>query len=394
MSATTFAHWPGANVDMMGLQWHTISAIVPSLSHFTNGATGNVTVDATTFQAECGLIRNSELSYTPKLNSNQFGDYVVEPLVSGWEQTKKWQARLIFPYQDQLLVTEMSEFFPGSTIVFIIPTSIDIDDSLKSATVQHMNWEYQQDLLFAPIISTVLDAYLIACNIYVQHHTATVDMETGQLLALLPPLVRPPSNWKGCTAPKGNNTWDVWSPGNQHSLSYQKWFISPFRSGAMHPIKVCMTRGGATCYGLSLLELYFMKEIGLDVVLDEQASRPPPPSGPKKVLCSRRQFEHSLSKILASLLWTGAKLGSDAGGFDPTQGSTVVSRQVIKWHLNINSWPLAVALTASLAMLILSICMSGDMLCRQKDGMPIDSAGVLQIIWLTNRLRVLKEKTS
>lgn len=115
MSATTFAHWPGANVDMMGLQWHTISAIVPSLSHFTSslnagldgatlydtvqadGATGNATVDATTFQAECGLIRNSELSYTPKLNSGQFGDYVVEPSVSGWEQTKKWQARLIFP---------------------------------------------------------------------------------------------------------------------------------------------------------------------------------------------------------------------------------------------------------------------------------------------------------
>ncbi|KAG1896824.1 uncharacterized protein F5891DRAFT_1192717 [Suillus fuscotomentosus] len=397
MSATTFAHWPGAHVDMMGLQWHTISAIVPSLSHFTSslnagldgatlydtvqadGATGNATVDATTFQAECGLIRNSELSYTPKLNSNQFGDYVVEPLVSGWEQTKKWQARLIFPYQDQLLVTEMSEFFPGSTIVFIIPTSIDIDDSLKSATVQHMNWEYQQDLLFdspqAPIISTVLDAYLIACNIYVQHHTATVDMETGQLLALLPPPVRPPpSNWKGWTAPKGNNTWDVWSPGNQHSLSSRKWLWSYApRKGLYDSRWSNLLRTFSPRAPLR----YFMKEIGLDVVLDEQASRPPPPSGPKKVLCSRRQFEYSLSKIFASLLWTGlkddagAKLGSDAGGFDSTQGSTVVSRQVIKWHLNV-----------------------GNMLYRQKDGMPIDSAGVLQIIWLTNRLRVLKDLMS
>jgi hypothetical protein len=48
-----------------------------------------------------------------------------------------------------------------------------------------------------------------------------------------------------------------------------------------------------------------MEEIGLDVVLDEQDSRPPPPSGPKKVLCGRRQFEYSLAKIFASLLWTG-----------------------------------------------------------------------------------------
>jgi hypothetical protein len=115
MSATTLSHWPGPNVDMMGLQWHTISAIVPSLGHFTSslnaglngttlydtvqadGATGNATVDATTFRAECGLLRNSEFSYTPKLNSNQFGDYVIEPQVTGLEQTLKWQARLVPP---------------------------------------------------------------------------------------------------------------------------------------------------------------------------------------------------------------------------------------------------------------------------------------------------------
>ncbi|KAG1718013.1 uncharacterized protein EDB91DRAFT_1019363, partial [Suillus paluster] len=80
VSVTTFSHWPGPNVDMMGLQWHTISAIVPSLGRFTSssnaglngptlydtvqadGATGNATVDATTFRAECGLLHNSELS--------------------------------------------------------------------------------------------------------------------------------------------------------------------------------------------------------------------------------------------------------------------------------------------------------------------------------------------
>ncbi|KAG2740421.1 hypothetical protein P692DRAFT_20296620, partial [Suillus brevipes Sb2] len=112
MSATTLSHWPGPNVDMMELQWHTISTIVPSLGHFTSslnaglngttlydtvqadGATGNATVDATIFRAECGLLRNSELSYTPKLNANQFGDYVIEPQVTGLERTLKWQGRL------------------------------------------------------------------------------------------------------------------------------------------------------------------------------------------------------------------------------------------------------------------------------------------------------------
>lgn len=260
-----------------------------------------------------------------------------------------------------------------------------------------MNWEYQQVVLSdspqTPIISTVLDAHYIACNIYVEHQKATVDMETGQLLAVLPPpVLSPPSNWKAWTAPKGNNTWDIWSPPaiGQWNHVHNKWLIYPFRSGAAHPVKTCMTQSQATCRGISLLELYFMKEIGLDVVLDEQDSRPPPPSGPKKVLCGRRQFESSLAKIFASLMWTGAKLGSDAGGFDRTLGSTVVSRQVTKWHLSINSWPLAVALTASLIMLALSIWMSGG-IHRQTNKPPIDSAGVLQIIWLTNRLRVLKD---
>jgi hypothetical protein len=41
-------------------------------------------------------------------------------------------------------------------------------------------------------------------------------------------------------------------------------------------------------------------------------------------------------------------------------------------------------------MLALSIWMSGG-IHRQKDRTPIDSAGVPQIIWLTNRLRVLKD---
>ncbi|KAG2358043.1 hypothetical protein BDR07DRAFT_311309 [Suillus spraguei] len=196
MSATTLSHWPGPDVDMMGLQWHTISAIVPSLGHFTSslnaglsgatlydtvqadGVIGNATVDATTFRAECGLLRNSDFSFIPELNANQFGNYVVDPQVSGRQQTMKWLARLVPPYQDQLAACEsMSLIFPGSTIVFMM--SIDVDDSLKSATVQHMNWEYQPDGPQAPIISTVLDTHLIACNMYVERHTATVDMGTG-----------------------------------------------------------------------------------------------------------------------------------------------------------------------------------------------------------------------
>jgi len=51
---------------------------------------------------------------------------------------------------------------------------------------------------------------------------------------------------------------------------------------------------------------------------------------------------------------------------------------------------LAVALAASFTMLVLSIYMSGG-IRQQQNRISIDSTGILQIIWLTNRLRVLKD---
>jgi len=54
---------------------------------------------------------------------------------------------------------------------------------------------------------------------------------------------------------------------------------------------------------------------------------------------------------------------------------------------------LAIALTCSLVMLMLSMRMT-DGVRRMDSGMPIDSAGVLQIMWLTNRLRVLSDLVS
>ncbi|OAX40019.1 hypothetical protein K503DRAFT_768991 [Rhizopogon vinicolor AM-OR11-026] len=416
VSVNILSPWPGTKVDMKKLQWEIISAVVPSLGQFasssnaglhgatlydtvqadSDGATGNATVDATTFRAECGVVRNSELSYTPKLDSNQFGNYTLGPQVSGENRTRTWRARIVPPYQDQLLADRgISSLFPGNTIAFMVSASIDVDDYLKAATVQHMNWEHQQVSLSTdspkpPILSTVLEAHIVACNIHVERHRATVNVKTNQLLALSPPPApTPPLDWEAWRSPKGDNHWDIGSPRHNRD-QHSKWFVYPFSDGAMHPGKICMIQSRATCYRISLLQLYFMKEIGLDVVLGEQNSRPPPPSGPKKVLCGRRRFESALSKIFASLLWTAAKLGSDGGGYDATMGITSVTRDVTKWHLNINPLPLMVALIASSIMMSLSFCMSGGTRRNTNRTLtPIDSAGVLQIVWLTNRLQVL-----
>lgn len=78
----------------------------------------------------------------------------------------------------------------------------------------------------APILSSTFDAHIIACNIYVEHHAAIVNVETNQLLALSPPLAPTlPSDWDAWTAPKEDNKWDIWAPPaiGQYNHYHRKW---------------------------------------------------------------------------------------------------------------------------------------------------------------------------
>ena len=78
----------------------------------------------------------------------------------------------------------------------------------------------------APILSSTLDAYIIACNIYVERHAATVNVKTNQLLALSPPLAPIlPLEWEAWTAPKEDNKWDIWAlPAiGQYNHYHSKW---------------------------------------------------------------------------------------------------------------------------------------------------------------------------
>lgn len=142
VSVTTLSHWPGRRVDLNRLQWPIISAVVPSLGQFgsssnaglhgatlydtvqAGGATGNTTVGATTFRTECGLVPNSEYSYTPKLDSNQFGETIFGSQISGENQTMKWSNRMVPPCQ--------FSFISWSCVTVSYFSSIDQDHMLAS----------------------------------------------------------------------------------------------------------------------------------------------------------------------------------------------------------------------------------------------------------------------
>lgn len=424
-SGTKISYWPSPDVDMMAIQWQTISALVPTLGRFANlqgmglhGATlydiiqstntpGRAIVNASSFRANCGLVRNSMLNYSPEINADSFGYFTLNPPISNLSHTVKFRARLMHPYSDEVVISPtISSFFPGPTVAFIVSTAVNSSNLPGDETVQHVYWEHpprSKNFIGGPqppLISDMYDVHIVACTIDVQSRAATVDVQTNQLLGLSPSLeLNAFSKWEAWSVPEEEPKWDIWSPPSASVLHHEKWLISPFVGGAHHPVGRCMNQDRASCYGLSLLEVFFMQQIGINVVFRDPRwstgfSVLTDPPIPKKVLCSRDQFESALSRAYAAVLWTGGQLGADGGGFDRKNENTTISQQILQWHLGINLWPLAFALTCSLLMLALSMSVTNGMHERNYT-MPINSAGILQIMWLTtNRFRVLRNLAS
>ncbi|KAG2740420.1 hypothetical protein P692DRAFT_201935550 [Suillus brevipes Sb2] len=130
-SATKISDWPSPDIDMMAIQWHTISALVPTLGRFANvqgmglhthGATlydiiqstdtpGRATVNASSFRANCGLVRNSMLNYSPEVNTGNFGYLTLNPPISKLSHTTKFRTRLVHPYPDQVTINPAISLF-------------------------------------------------------------------------------------------------------------------------------------------------------------------------------------------------------------------------------------------------------------------------------------------
>ncbi|OAX40020.1 hypothetical protein K503DRAFT_768992 [Rhizopogon vinicolor AM-OR11-026] len=420
-SATMLSHWPSPDTDMMEIQWQTISALIPTLDRFAsprnmgldgatlydviqpNNISGSAVINATTLRADCGLVPNSILNFSPEINADNFGYYTLNPPISGSSRTMKLRDRLVAPFPDQVAINSvMSSFFPGPTVAFIVSTAVNSRKLAKTETVQHVYWEYPPISVISshqpPLISQMYEVHVVACTIDVEHRVATVDVPSNQLLDLFPPL-RPGvhKEWDAWSAPKYEPKWNVWSSSTS-TIHHDKWLVYPFAHGAQHPIGWCMNQDEASCYGLSLLEIFFMQQIGIEIDFPEQGrgftlglARAPPL--PWEVLCSRDQFESALSRAYAAVLWTAGQFGVNGGGFDRIVDTTTISQQLLQWHLGINLWPLAIALTCSLVMLVLSMRMT-EGVHRHGTAMPIESAGVLQIMWLTSRLRVLSDLVS
>lgn len=201
-SATKISYWPNPDVDMMAIQWQSISALVPTLGRFANlqgmglhnatlydiirptDKSGRAIVNASSFRANCGLVRNSMLHYSPEINADNFGYFTLNPPISKLNHTMKFKARFVHPYPDEVTINPaISLFFPGPTVAFIASTAVNSSNLPGDETVQHVYWEYPPTSFIGnpqpPLIYRMYDVHVVACTIDIQPHVATVDVQTN-----------------------------------------------------------------------------------------------------------------------------------------------------------------------------------------------------------------------
>ncbi|EIW83815.1 hypothetical protein CONPUDRAFT_150871 [Coniophora puteana RWD-64-598 SS2] len=392
--ATSVA-WPNASVDLLqggGMDWTNVDyswAAVRTMSFNMDGlagstvydtvpddaGVGSATVDATTVGFRCGLIPNSNLSTT----ANGI-KYLIDPDLSN----VPFQASALYPDQVHFLdtisgmvsscqdgcvnVSSAPPVWPGVYNVFMISSKLAslADDS---AFVNHMNWMYQERV-GSPANASIA-TYFVGCSMYLNSSKADISAHDNNLQST------PPTSY--------TNQWQDIATLPSANIS-SGWVFNALRNSPSSTLTTQQLNFGSqnsdeTSYTLSLLDLNLMKQLGVTAQSTTGQEKPPDPS----FELSPRQLESALSNLAAGLMWTAGQVNE--GGFQRAVGETLVTQQVLMWRLNINLAPLLFALFASLIMLGVEIFITGF----STPTSAVDSTGILEILWLSDRLPPLRE---
>ncbi|KAH7920599.1 hypothetical protein BV22DRAFT_790915 [Leucogyrophana mollusca] len=374
--------------------WNAISSVAPFVANLSgistagltgstvydvlalNGGTGNATVNATTVNVQCGVITGGAYNATSAV-------ITFPPSPNGFQQS-------FTPYIDQVI-----DFgSPGSNVVFMVTTALNASSALLETAAITLPWYHFESSTNLTAVPSVLNMYMVSCNVSIVQASATVDVQSNKLLAIGSPEPSFSSEWSAVSSDSLFVSSD--SPPNASWASY------PFSYAPTSNVKIndaaCVGEGCTPQYSLNVAEVYFMQLLGLNATqinpyLGAAAYNIPAyvsDTTPSSTL-SASQMEIALSRLLASMIWTAGLLGEASGGFDRLTGSTAITQPVLQMRLNINWIPLSVALGASVMLLALSIYMIGLGSDGVGKGNSVYGMGVLELIWLASRSPELRE---
>ncbi|KAH7908560.1 hypothetical protein BJ138DRAFT_1115739 [Hygrophoropsis aurantiaca] len=403
-SVSTAVGWPDSPTDYSAFDWSTIASLTPSAGNLTalgnagltnstvydvlldSTGIGNTTVNATSVIANCALV--SGVTYE-SVDLNPLLHYLVA--MDGSITTQ----RPYIPWKDQVLQFNVLSLETTQDIVtFVVTTAIDGSSALIDSTTIHLNWTYANMNLSAQVMNipstnlstAVINTSFVACNISFEQTSAIVDVQSNKLLSVVS---RPMSSAWTTVPPSVMNVPDPQAP----------WAAYLFGSAlAMEPNDICTMNNTSSqkCYSANNLDMYLMQLIGMNASQINPlilAFNDPSYSGdttPSFTL-SADQMETALSRLLAASMWTAGQLGEAGGGFDHPTGSALVTQLVLEMRLNINWIPLLFALGASVILLVLAIQMTHIGSEHPHKAHAVNSAGVLELVWLASRSPALRD---
>jgi len=336
-----------------------------------NAALGAALVNATTIGFDCGLVPRANLST----------DVQSGRLMPVWNgAAMPGQKNMTIPYVDQVLFSQPMSAMAmvyGVDVMYMITTSLSSSDaSLNKTFGLPMNWTYQNAQ--GNTTTKAIQTFFAGCFMSTTSGTAAVDVQTNAV-----------QNGTMITgnSDRGQREWGALANWERTPNTTHQWFLLAQTQSPSS--NTTITRVDGSTFMPSLVDYYFMQQLGIDVpdlledLLWNQYQDPPNPA----FSLSLADFEDMLARTAAGMLWTAGRLTQ--GGWQPEIGAAAVSQDVLVWRLNINLLPLLFALFASSIMLGLAVCLVG---LRGHNDIVVSNVGILETLWLAEREPSLHSK--
>ncbi|KAF8449306.1 hypothetical protein L210DRAFT_3640901 [Boletus edulis BED1] len=392
------ATWPGPSINLSMLDWSTAIGTLPFLRNLygntTNGLANNTlydiptqsfakaTVNTTMVNAHCGLLTNLSVISTPGIGDS-FG-YGVNVSMTGMDPFTMYiepTPLLNGIWFDDSICDHFVYPVCNNFILYLLTAKIEADGSVNGVKPVYFNGSY------GPARQNIsVPMYFVACTLNVSTNTATLDTSGSQF------------NVFDSDEHPTDEAWSNFSPGGDTDLTATM-------VTAMSNQNVLTSAFSVDCLPVMTVEIWiptipfraYMKSLlGLGQSSCNMATYPPQFRGGASLAdytgaaspLTRGQMERIVSRIATEFIWIAGELGSAGGGFDRWTEDSQIIQYILQWRLNINPLPVIAALCASVILCVLAVCMLWN---RHSWPGAVSNAGVLEIMWLGSRSRVLRD---
>ncbi|KAF8147513.1 hypothetical protein K438DRAFT_2027718 [Mycena galopus ATCC 62051] len=326
-----------------------------------NSGAGNVTVDATRFDMTCGYIADAVVDVDVKiLGAWYYSLYEYAGMISTLTAVPPTSV------MENLTDAELSNFFDGSAIFY---STIPILDS---------NGDGSPLVNFTGVFDehTSQGVQIFTCSAKPVKSMVLVDSQSREVIYIDQETNTDPSIWTPVNSKSDNSTDSDLGPEQTLADNWEWSYLA-----MPHTI----APSWAADMDLNVAETFFVEQLDLPV------------NSTGRTNITLREFENTLSELVASIYWTLGHI-APLPGFTPTsltpngpppvevsllQGTAEVIQTNIEARLDLSTAAIAGGLIASAILLLLSLPFLDFHKSReQDDDVAIGGMGILHAIWL------------